>query len=115
SGDVGAVRRRVVEHISANIADREIKLGRGGLRDVEFAVQLLQLVHGRGDESLRVAATLPALAALRDGGYVGRDDAISLRDAYTFLRTAEHRLQLARLRRTHLVPDDPAALMRLAR
>ena len=56
-------------------AAREIKLARGGLRDVEFAVQLLQLVHGRGDESLRIPETLPALDALRDGGYVGRDDA----------------------------------------
>jgi [glutamine synthetase] adenylyltransferase / [glutamine synthetase]-adenylyl-L-tyrosine phosphorylase len=105
--DVRAMRRRVVEHIPADIAEREIKLGRGGLRDVEFAVQLLQLVHGRGDEALRVPGTLPALDALRDGGYVGRDDAVSLSDAYTFLRAAEHRLQLRRLRRTHLVPDDP--------
>jgi glutamate-ammonia-ligase adenylyltransferase len=65
-------------------------------------------VHGRGDETLRVAATLPALDALRDGGYVGRDDALSLADAYTFLRATEHRLQLRKLRRTHVVPDDPA-------
>jgi glutamate-ammonia-ligase adenylyltransferase len=108
--DVQAMRRRVVAHLPAAVAEREIKLGRGGLRDVEFAVQLLQLVHGRGDETLRVAATLPALDALRDGGYVGRDDAVSLIDAYEFLRRTEHRLQLRRLRRTHLVPEDPAAL-----
>ncbi len=113
--DAQAMRRRVVERLPPDVAEREIKLGPGGLRDVEFAVQLLQLVHGRGDESLRVAATLPALEALRDGGYVGRDDAASLADAYRFLRTAEHRLQLWRLRRTHLVPDDPAALLGLAR
>ncbi len=113
--DVQAMRRRVVAHLPASIAEREIKLGPGGLRDVEFAVQLLQLVHGRGDESLRVPATLAALAALRDGGYVGRDDAVSLGDAYRFLRAAEHRLQLRRLRRTHLVPDDPAELTVLAR
>ncbi|HYU67164.1 MAG TPA: bifunctional [glutamine synthetase] adenylyltransferase/[glutamine synthetase]-adenylyl-L-tyrosine phosphorylase, partial [Jatrophihabitantaceae bacterium] len=69
--DVQAMRRRVVAHLPADVAERELKLGPGGLRDVEFAVQLLQLVHGRGDESLRVAATLPALDALRDGGYVG--------------------------------------------
>ncbi|MGX7680505.1 bifunctional [glutamine synthetase] adenylyltransferase/[glutamine synthetase]-adenylyl-L-tyrosine phosphorylase [Jatrophihabitans sp. DSM 45814] len=113
--DVQAMRRRVVQHLPAALAERELKLGPGGLRDVEFAVQLLQLVHGRADESLRVQATLPALAALRDGGFVGRDDAISLADAYTFLRTTEHRVQLARLRRTHLVPDDEGALLRLAR
>jgi glutamate-ammonia-ligase adenylyltransferase len=113
--DVQAMRRRVVDHLPAGLIDREIKLGPGGLRDVEFAVQLLQLVHGRAERSLQVRATLPALAALRDGGFVGRDDALSLADAYEFLRAAEHRLQLFKLRRTHLVPDDPAALLRLAR
>jgi glutamate-ammonia-ligase adenylyltransferase len=113
--DVQAMRRRVVEHLSADVAEREIKLGRGGLRDVEFAVQLLQLVHGRADPSLQVRATLPALAALRDGGFVGRDDAVSLADAYQFLRATEHRLQLVKLRRTHLVPDDAGAVLRLAR
>jgi glutamate-ammonia-ligase adenylyltransferase len=113
--DVRAMRRRVVEHLPAAIAPREIKLGPGGLRDVEFAVQLLQLVHGRGDDTLRVADTLGALAALRDGGYVGRDDAPPLAAAYTFLRESEHRLQLRRLRRTHLVPEDDAGQEWLAR
>ena len=113
--DVQAMRRRVIDHLPPQVIDREIKLGPGGLRDVEFAVQLLQLVHGRADQRLQVRATLPALAALRDGGFVGRDDALSLADAYRFLRTAEHRLQLAKLRRTHLVPDNRPALLRLAR
>ena len=112
--DVQAMRRRVVAHIPSAVAHRELKLGRGGLRDVEFAVQLLQLVHGRGDDALHLGGTLPALDALRDGGYVGRDDALSLADAYTFLRATEHRLQLRRLQRTHLVPDDPAQLTWLA-
>ena len=62
-GDVQAMRRRVVDHIPAQEAERQLKLGSGGLRDVEFAVQLLQLVHGRADASLRAAATLSALAA----------------------------------------------------
>jgi glutamate-ammonia-ligase adenylyltransferase len=113
--DVRAMRRRVLEHLPAGTAEREIKLGPGGLRDVEFAVQLLQLVHGRGDDTLRVTGTLPALDALRDGGYVGRDDAVSLGDAYRFLRATEHRLQLHRLRRTHTVPDDDRELHWLAR
>jgi glutamate-ammonia-ligase adenylyltransferase len=114
--DVRAMRRRVIEHIPAAIAPREIKLGPGGLRDVEFAVQLLQLVHGRGDDALREASgTLPALDALRDGGYIGRDDAVSLIDAYTFLRATEHRLQLRKLRRTHLVPEEPEHRAWLAR
>jgi glutamate-ammonia-ligase adenylyltransferase len=113
--DVRAMRLRVVQNIPAGVGERDIKLGRGGLRDVEFAVQLLQLVHGRGDEALRVPETLPALAALRDGGYVGRDDAVSLIDAYGFLRATEHRLQLRRLRRTHLLPDEPDRLLWLGR
>ncbi|HZC69679.1 MAG TPA: bifunctional [glutamine synthetase] adenylyltransferase/[glutamine synthetase]-adenylyl-L-tyrosine phosphorylase [Jatrophihabitans sp.] len=114
-GDVRAMRLRVVQNIPATVGDRDIKLGRGGLRDVEFAVQLLQLVHGRGDESLRVPETLPALAALRDGGYVGRDDAVSLIDAYRFLRAVEHRLQLRRLHRTRVLPAEPMLLHWLAR
>lgn len=113
--DVQAMRRRVLAQLPTGIAAREIKLGAGGLRDVEFAVQLLQLVHGRGDASLRVRATLRGLEVLRDGGYVGRDDALSLADAYRFLRETEHRVQLRRLRRTHLVPDDPTERAILAR
>ncbi|MPZ25225.1 MAG: bifunctional [glutamine synthetase] adenylyltransferase/[glutamine synthetase]-adenylyl-L-tyrosine phosphorylase [Micromonosporaceae bacterium] len=112
--DIRAMRRRIVESVSRQQADREIKRGPGGLRDIEFAVQLLQLVHGRGDESLRRAGTLPALRALVAGGYVGRSDGEALIAAYRFLRTVEHRLQLQRLRRTHLVPDDPAGLRWLA-
>ena len=114
-GDVQAMRRRVVETIPAREADRQLKLGVGGLRDVEFAVQLLQLVHGRGDESLRVGATLGALAALTKGGYVGRADGEAMHQAYAFLRTLEHRIQLFQLRRTHVVPSDEASLRRLAR
>ncbi|MGY1810920.1 bifunctional [glutamine synthetase] adenylyltransferase/[glutamine synthetase]-adenylyl-L-tyrosine phosphorylase [Blastococcus sp. SYSU D00669] len=114
-GEVQAMRRRVEENIPPAQADREIKLGRGGLRDVEFAVQLLQLVHGRVDPSLRVGGTLPALMALRAGGYVGRDDADTLIASYRFLRTVEHRLQLLRMRRTHLLPTDEQQLRWLAR
>jgi [glutamine synthetase] adenylyltransferase / [glutamine synthetase]-adenylyl-L-tyrosine phosphorylase len=113
--DVQAMRRRVEKTLPAARAAREIKLGPGGLRDIEFAVQLLQLVHGRTDESLRSPATLPALAALAAGGYVGRDDARDLADAYRFLRQVEHLLQLYQLRRTHVLPDDPATLRRLGR
>ncbi len=114
-GDVQAMRRRVEEHIPPGHAERELKLGRGGLRDVEFAVQLLQLVHGRGDPSLRTGGTIPALTALSAGGYVGRDDAATLLASYRFLRTVEHRLQLMRLRRTHLLPTDGQQLRWLAR
>lgn len=94
---------------------RQLKLGPGGLRDIEFAVQLLQLVHGRADPSLRRRGTLPALAALADGGYVAVEDAETFADAYRWLRTVEHRLQLADERRTHVLPDDPERLECLAR
>ncbi|MFJ5778756.1 bifunctional [glutamine synthetase] adenylyltransferase/[glutamine synthetase]-adenylyl-L-tyrosine phosphorylase [Streptomyces sp. NPDC093094] len=113
--DVQRMRRRVVENIPAAEVDRELKLGPGGLRDVEFAVQLLQLVHGRTDPGLRSGTTLDALQALAAGGYVGRTDAVQLDDAYRFLRSLEHRIQLYRLRRTHLVPEAEADQRRLGR
>jgi len=113
--DVQAMRRRVEEHVPPAEAARQLKLGPGGLRDVEFAVQLLQLVHGRHDESLRSATTLEALGALAKGGYVGREDAATLDEAYRLLRTLEHRIQLYRLRRTHLMPTSDADLRRLGR
>ena len=113
--DVQTMRRRVVATIPADRVERDLKLGPGGLRDVEFAVQLLQLVHGRGDETLRSPTTLDALAALAAGGYVGRQDAAALDAAYRFLRTVEHRIQLHRLSRTHLMPQDEGELRRLGR
>ncbi|MFJ6566902.1 bifunctional [glutamine synthetase] adenylyltransferase/[glutamine synthetase]-adenylyl-L-tyrosine phosphorylase [Streptomyces sp. NPDC091292] len=113
--DVQEMRRRVVANIPVGEIDRELKLGPGGLRDVEFAVQLLQLVHGRADTSLRSGTTLDALRALAAGGYVGRVDAAQLDEAYRFLRTLEHRIQLYRLRRTHLVPEDEADQRRIGR
>jgi [glutamine synthetase] adenylyltransferase / [glutamine synthetase]-adenylyl-L-tyrosine phosphorylase len=113
--DVRAMRRRVIGSLPAVEAGRELKLGPGGLRDIEFAVQLLQLVHGRADERLRVPGTLAALAVLAERGYVGRDDGADLAAAYRFLRAVEHLLQLRRLRRTHVLPDDPAVLRMIGR
>ena len=114
--DARAMRRRV-ERASEprNGQDRRIKLGPGGLRDVEFTVQLLQLVHGRGDQTLRVRPTLTALRALSDGGYVSRGAAGALGDGYRVLRLLEHRSQLHRLRRTHDLPDSDADLRRIGR
>ncbi|MFF5071767.1 bifunctional [glutamine synthetase] adenylyltransferase/[glutamine synthetase]-adenylyl-L-tyrosine phosphorylase [Micromonospora olivasterospora] len=112
--DVRSMRRRIIDNIPPKELEREIKRGPGGLRDIEFAVQLLQLVHGRGDESLRAPGTIPALRALVAGGYVGRADGEALLGGYRFLRAVEHRLQLQGLRRTHTVPTDPAALRWLA-
>ncbi|MGX6601784.1 bifunctional [glutamine synthetase] adenylyltransferase/[glutamine synthetase]-adenylyl-L-tyrosine phosphorylase [Micromonosporaceae bacterium Da 78-11] len=112
--DVRDMRRKIIENVPVDKVDREIKRGPGGLRDIEFAVQLLQLVHGRVDESLREPGTLPALRALVGGGYVGRQDGETLLRGYRFLRSVEHRLQLQNLRRTHTVPDDPQGLRWLA-
>jgi len=93
----------------------EVKRGRGGIRDVEFAVQLLQIVHGRRDPSLRSPATLEALQALGAEGYVSEDDASALADAYRFLRRLEHRLQIVRDLQTHDLPPDRHARTTLAR
>jgi len=97
------------------LTDREVKRGRGGIRDIEFAVQLLQLVHGRHDPSVRSRTTLDALAQLAAGGYIEPDEATQLDDAYRFLRTVEHRLQLQDEQQTHTLPADLAARTRLAR
>ncbi|WP_243407647.1 bifunctional [glutamine synthetase] adenylyltransferase/[glutamine synthetase]-adenylyl-L-tyrosine phosphorylase [Frankia canadensis] len=113
--DVRAMRQRVESTLSRTEAERNLKLGPGGLRDVEFAVQLLQLVHGRADPKLRENSTLAALDGLARGGYVGRRDAAGLAEAYRFLRGAEHRLQLLQLRRVHTLPREPAELRWLAR
>jgi glutamate-ammonia-ligase adenylyltransferase len=115
--DVQAMRRRVEDTLKGDTAEREVKLGPGGLRDVEFSVQLLQLVHGRADDSVRSGTTLVALDQLAAGGYVGREDSRHLAEAYRWLRMVEHRLQLHRLRRTHLLPpeDDEPAMRQLAR
>jgi glutamate-ammonia-ligase adenylyltransferase len=93
----------------------QVKLGPGGLRDIEFAVQLLQLVHGRHDPALRSGTTLVALERLTAAGFVGRADAAQLAGAYRFLRTVEHRLQLADERRTHTIPAAQAERRWLAR
>ncbi|GGI48330.1 glutamate-ammonia-ligase adenylyltransferase [Agromyces flavus] len=112
---VQRMRERVTEHIPADEVDVQLKLGPGGLRDIEFTVQLLQLVHGATDPSIRQPGTLGALAALAEHGYVGREEAAEFSRDYRILRVLEHRLQLARLRRTHLMPRDAAARRALAR
>ncbi len=113
--DVQAMRRRVEAHVPSRESERQLKLGPGGLRDVEFSVQLLQMVHGRAEDRLRTPNTLEALELLSTYGYVGRDDAGALDTAYRDLRVLEHRLQLARLRRTHVMPENDEDRRRLAR
>ncbi|WP_448004538.1 bifunctional [glutamine synthetase] adenylyltransferase/[glutamine synthetase]-adenylyl-L-tyrosine phosphorylase [Agromyces bauzanensis] len=112
---VQRMRERVTEHIPADEVDVQLKLGPGGLRDIEFTVQLLQLVHGATDPEIRQGGTLPALAALAEHGYVGREEAAAFSRDYRVLRVLEHRLQLERLRRTHLMPREATRLRTLAR
>ena len=97
------------------LTDREVKRGRGGIRDIEFAVQLLQLVHGRLDPDLRSPTTLTALAELGTAGYVDEDDASRLADAYRFLRRLEHRLQLHEGTQVYAMPVAEAERTRIAR
>jgi [glutamine synthetase] adenylyltransferase / [glutamine synthetase]-adenylyl-L-tyrosine phosphorylase len=120
SSDEIALIRRLKERSEAvvarhGLADRELKRGPGGIRDVEFAVQLLQLVHGRRDPSIRSRSTLVGLLELASSGYLGTEDAESLARAYVFLRTVEHRLQLVEEQQTHTIPKDAASKERLAR
>ncbi|MDI2097991.1 bifunctional [glutamine synthetase] adenylyltransferase/[glutamine synthetase]-adenylyl-L-tyrosine phosphorylase [Ruicaihuangia caeni] len=112
---VQGMRERVTEHVPSEQRDVQLKLGPGGLRDIEFTVQLLQLVHGQYDGGIRQGSTLSALAALAEGGYVGRAEAVEFSEDYRLLRLLEHRLQLAKLQRTHLMPTDAEALRVLAR
>jgi len=112
---VQKMRQRVTDNIPTSEVDAQIKLGPGGLRDIEFTVQLLQLVHGRNDQSIRVRDTLGALEALSNGSYIGRDDAERFSAHYRFLRLLEHRIQLSAMRRTHLMPTDERARRSIAR
>jgi len=112
---VQRMRERVTENIPPQERDVQLKLGPGGLRDIEFTVQLLQLVHGQNDEEVRQTSSLRALIALAEHGYIGRTEAGEFARDYRFLRLLEHRIQLSRLRRTHLMPRDPDDLRVLAR
>ena len=114
--DIRGMKARAEEHVARRgLSHREIKRGWGGIRDVEFAVQLLQLVHGRNDPALRSRSTLAALTELGAAGYVDADDARALAGAYRYLRTVEHRLQLVDEAQVHSVPAEPSARVQLAR
>lgn len=112
---VQKMRERVSGNIPQDEVDRQIKLGPGGLRDIEFTVQLLQLVHGRTDTSVRAADTLTAIDQLSSGGYMGRVEAAEFSGHYRFLRVLEHRIQMSKMRRTHLMPLDESEQRSIAR
>ncbi len=114
-GSVQRMRERVTANIPASELPFQLKLGPGGIRDIEFTIQLLQLVHGQSDDSVRQRDTLGALSALAAAGYIGRTEAEEFSRHYRFLRVLEHRLQLEGLRRTHLMPSTPEGMRVLAR
>ena len=114
------MKERVEEHAlrtgrGAKATRDDVKLGPGGIRDIEFSIQLLQLVHGGADLSVRSGNTLEATAALVDGGYIAEDDGAGLSVDYRWLRTVEHRIQLWQERQVHVLPGDAEGRARLAR
>ncbi len=91
-----------------------MKLGRGGIREIEFFTQTRQLIAGGRDPDLRVRGTKAGLQVLAQKGWVPQDAADALRDHYTFHRTVEHRLQMVRDAQTHTLPKSPDGMARIA-
>jgi len=117
-GEIQSITRRIRDHYAQGQAfgpGYDVKRGRGGIREVEFFVQVHQLIHGGREPELRAPATLDALAALTNAGRIGAQDAASLAEAYRTLRTVEHRLQMVDDRQTHSLPADADALDGVAR
>jgi [glutamine synthetase] adenylyltransferase / [glutamine synthetase]-adenylyl-L-tyrosine phosphorylase len=116
--DVRQISARIRDHFAqgAHIGPGyDLKRGRGGIREVEFFVQIQQMIHGGRDVSVRAPATLDAIKDLSAAGYVDGNEAQVLAEAYRLLRTIEHRAQMVDDAQTHLLPADPDALENLAR
>jgi glutamate-ammonia-ligase adenylyltransferase len=119
--DIHSIKRQIHAHKASKgagatiaLAGHDVKLGRGGIREIEFTAQVLQLIWGGRDPGLRDPTTLGALAALAGAGRIDRRAAADLADAYVFLRNLEHRLQMVADRQTHRLPEDEAGLARIA-
>jgi glutamate-ammonia-ligase adenylyltransferase len=113
--EIASIKRRIERDIvGADKLERDVKLGRGGIREIEFIVQTLQLIHGARHPFLQESGMLKALRALRQLDLLPRDEVLTLDNTYRFLRRVEHRLQIESEQQTHLVPRDPEALRRLA-
>ncbi len=118
SGEIRAISSRIRDHYAQGQSfgpGFDLKRGRGGIREVEFFIQIQQLIHGGREPELRAPATLDALAALEQADRIGPDDAAVLRGAYPLLRTIEHRLQMVDDRQTHSLPAGADALDNVAR
>jgi [glutamine synthetase] adenylyltransferase / [glutamine synthetase]-adenylyl-L-tyrosine phosphorylase len=113
--EIKALKRRIEQRtVSAGTAEVEVKTGRGGIRDVEFVVQFLQLLHGGQYPEVRSANTLHAIAQLERVGCLTADERYIMDDTYRFLRRVEHRLQIVFDRQTHEMPRDIEAVRTLA-
>ena len=114
-GEIKAMKRRIEARTrSSGGDDLDVKTGRGGLRDVEFVVQFLQLLHGGAEPSVRHPNTLAAIDRLETVGCLTSEERAVMEDTYRFLRRVEHRLQAMFDRQTHRMPDDPEGLRTLA-
>jgi glutamate-ammonia-ligase adenylyltransferase len=114
--EVADMKDRIeIEIVGSGELDRNVKLGRGGIREIEFIVQTLQLLHAGRTPFLQSAQTLPTLDKLVQYRLLQRDDADALADAYGFLRDVEHRLQMENNLQTHIIPTERKARERLAR
>ena len=116
--DIHAMKRQIHAHRGfgeIGVAGHNIKLGRGGIREIEFFAQTQQLIAGGRQPDLRTPATLSALQRLADRGWIKSNVREGLADSYVYLRGIEHRLQMVADEQTHELPDDPIALERFAR
>lgn len=116
--DIHAMKRQIHAHKAIgpiSVAGQNLKLGRGGIREIEFFAQTQQLIAGGRQPDLRVCATLDALAALEHRGWVKADVRADLDHAYRYLRRLEHRVQMVADEQTHAVPSEPKALEVFAR
>ncbi|HEX4132084.1 MAG TPA: bifunctional [glutamate--ammonia ligase]-adenylyl-L-tyrosine phosphorylase/[glutamate--ammonia-ligase] adenylyltransferase [Pirellulales bacterium] len=112
---IKALKRRIEQQAQRGGDDqRNVKTGHGGIRDIEFVIQFLQLLNGGDLAMLRTGNTLRAMAALEDCGCLTHQERQLLEEHYAFLRKIEHRLQIMFDLQTHVLPDDPAELERLA-
>ena len=113
--EIANIKRRIERDVVGHDElERDVKLGRGGIREIEFVVQALQLIHGARHAFLQEASTLKALRGLRQLDLLPGDEVLTLDKAYRFLRRVEHRLQIEAEQQTHTVPREPEALRRLA-
>ncbi|HEX4083549.1 MAG TPA: hypothetical protein VHY22_01460 [Chthoniobacteraceae bacterium] len=112
--EIAAIKRRIELKAESGL-ERNVKLGRGGIREIEFIAQTLQLIHGARHAFLQERGTLKALRALRELDYMNAEDLKILSAAYSFLRDVEHRLQIAGDEQTHTIPEPGPARTLLAR